>query len=304
MKKFLTIAASIVALLAILISAIVFYIQGPPVTQGKTDLKFKEIEFPYEHKADLENALPFMGLATVDLDGDGVDEIFVGSGSGQADELFRFDGSGFSLISTPGTFTKGSNETTFGAASIDTTGDGLDELFVARDSGVYYYQNLGSNKFAEQRIDFGLEDNTIPLSIALGDINLDGWVDLYISGYIKPELVEGETNFDPTYGGYSHLLLNRGNNSWQQITKSAGLYRQHNTFLAMFIDLNNDEWPDLVVAQDTGVVEIWRNLGNLTFKREETPTAYGYPMGIGAGDINNDGLVDLYLSNVGNTVPG
>ena len=126
---------------------------------------------------------------------------------------------------------------------------------------------------------------------------------MYISGYIKLELNEGETNFDPEYGGFSHLLVNNGDNTWTDQSEASGVYRQHNTFLAVFVDLDNDQYGDLVVAQDTGVVEIWRNQGDTTFERMPNPTDYSFPMGIGAGDIDNDGLVDLYFSNVGNTLP-
>jgi hypothetical protein len=52
-------------------------------------------------------------------------------------------------------------------------------------------------------------------------------------------------------------------------------------------------------------VKIWENKSNLTFSDIQTPYSkiYGYPMGIGAGDYNNDGMIDFYFSNVGPTVP-
>lgn len=298
------IAVVLIALAAVVAARIYIYtVQGPAIRQGETDLHFTEIPFAHEHQGDAQASLPFLGLAAVDIDGDGVDEIFVGGGRGQQDSLWRFSAAGFTRIPNAVPFPKDDEDATFGAASIDTTGDGRDDLFIARESGVYYHENLGQGVFDARRLEFGLEDNTTPLSIALGDIDRDGWVDLYVSGYIKLELADGETNFDREYGGYSHLLLNGGDNTWTDVTRKAGLYRQHNTFLAMFIDLDNDQWADLVVAQDTGVLEIWRNRGDSTFERQPDPTAYSYPMGIGAGDVDNDGLVDLYISNVGHTLP-
>ena len=303
MKKFVIISVSIVAILAIAVAVIVRIVQGPGIEQGETDLRFREIAFPHSHSGNLDKSLPFMGMSAIDVDGDAVDEIFVGGGHDQADGIFRYTEAGFVPYPGGDRFHKDSTDATFGAASIDTNGDGLDDLFVARESGVYYHVNEGDDGFATQLIEFELEDNTTPLSVALGDVNRDGWVDLYISGYIKLDHAVGETNFDEIYGGFSHLLLNQGDNTWVDVTREAGLYRQHNTFLAMFIDLDNDQWTDLVVAQDTGVLEIWRNRGDLTFERAATPTDYSYPMGIGAGDIDNDGLVDLYISNVGHTLP-
>jgi len=288
-------------LLVVIVGVVIYKIQGGGPSTGDTDLRFREVSFPFALEGDLERSLPFMGIATVDFDGDGVDEILVGGGKNQGDALFKYTEAGFEIREISG-LEKDADDATFGIASIDTTGDGLDELFIARESGVYYAVNTGDG-YEQQRLDFGLADNTTPLSVALGDINRDGFVDLYISGYIKLALIEGETNFSDDYGGYSHLLLNDGANHWTDISESAGVWRQHNTFLAVFADLNQDEWPDLVVAQDTGKVEIWENSGNNAFKRHPDPTDYAYPMGIGVGDIDNDGDVDLYFSNVGTTLP-
>lgn len=278
-------------------------VQGPKIIQGETDLRFDEISFPRVHEGDLEASLSAMGISAIDIDGDGIDEVFVGGGHGQADALFRYTKDGFIEVNTGDSFQKQTLDATFGAASIDVTGDGLDDLFIARESGVYLYQNHESGSFVGEVIDFDLADNTTPLSVALGDINRDGWVDLYISGYIKIELMEGETNFDIDYGGYSYLLLNNGDNTWTDISKDSGVFRQHNTFVTMFVDFDNDGWADIIVAQDTGVVETWRNQGDLSFVPVDNPTVFSYPMGIGAGDIDNDGYTDFYLSNVGTTLP-
>ena len=128
--------------------------------------------------------------------------------------------------------------------------------------------------------------------------------DLYLSNYIKPEYVEGETIFnDPNYGGANMLLLNNGDNTFSDITEQAGIYHRHNSFVSVFVDLNEDAHSDLVVAHDTGVPSVYRNNGDLTFTEMELPVTYSYPMGIAVGDYNSDGQLDLYFSNVGNTLP-
>ena len=303
MLKKLIILAVIAVLIYCGLHLAVKKVQGDGPEVGTTGLRFQEVELDHTHAGDLKASLPFMGMCAVDIDGDGVDEIFIGGGHGSEDALFRFSGDRFAPVAGFSGFDKAEKDATFGSASLDVTGDGLDDLFVARESGVYLFINQGGGAFEGEEISFGLADNTVPLSVALGDVDQDGDVDLYVSGYIKVELMEGQTNFDKTYGGYSYLLRNEGNNVFVDASEESGVFRKHNTFTAMFVDLDNDGWPDLTVAQDTGLVETWRNQGDGTFEVLENPTVYSFPMGIGAGDVDNDGDVDLYYSNVGRTLP-
>jgi len=173
----------------------------------------------------------------------------------------------------------------------------------ARNDGLWIYENT-NNGFKPRKLGLPLAGNTTPLSIALGDINDDGYVDLYISGYIKIEQVEGQTVFTRPYGGYSHLFLNQGDNTWRDVSQEAGIWRQHNSFTALFVDTDNDGDSDLVIAQDTGVIETYRNDGGFPLVRTENPSVSSYPMGLGAGDYNGDGLIDIFASNVGHTMPG
>lgn len=304
MKKLVLIFALVLLVVGSLLWLGIRRMQGPAPEEGTTDLRFTEVDLPFHHDGEMDVSLPFMALAAIDVDGDGIDEVFLGNGHGHADALFSFDGAAFRRLDQASeSLAKEDDDATMGAASLDTTGDGREELFVARESGVYYYLNTGDGRFLGEQLVFGMDEKTVPLSIALGDIDRDGWVDLYISGYIDLLQTEGETNFDDDYGGFSYLLRNNGDNTWSDISQSAGIFRQHNTFVAVFAELDNDGWVDLVVAQDTGVVETWKNNGDTTFTRHPNPTVSSYPMGIGAGDIDNDGLVDLYFSNVGQTLP-
>ena len=184
--------------------------------------------------------------------------------------------------------------------------DGSSDLIVSRDSGVYLFTNK-DGKFSGQNLNVTLNKKTAPLSVAVSDINRDGYFDMYISGYIKLKLAEGQNIFNKEgYGGSSVMLLNNGDNSFRDITKESGLYYLHNTFQGVFIDLDNDLLEDLVVAHDTGQVRTWKNMGNLKFKNMPNPNSEqsSYPMGIAVADYNNDGQVDLFFSNVGNTPPG
>jgi len=296
-----------VALIAAAAGIAIVRMQGPAPDQVASPVRFNEVPVAFSHRIDLTRDLPFMGSAAIDIDGDGRDEVVLGGGGEQADVLLRFAGTGFEPVADSG-LDKPDGAATFGMAAVDATGDGLSDLFIARSGGVYFYRNLGADaatRFAGERIAFALDDNTSPLAITLADIDHDGAVDLYVAGYIRQDQVQGETIFNQNYGGYSYLLHNNSDNTFTDITAAAGLRRQHNTFMGLFADIDNDGWADLVIAQDTGVVEIRRNNGDLSFGSLSNPSSdyFSYPMGIGAGDYDNDGRLDFYFSNVGTTLP-
>lgn len=307
MKRWL-LGVVVLCLLLTLAGAIgIVRMQGAGPAQADSLVRFVEVPTGFSHRIDLDRQLPFMGAAAVDVDGDGRDELLLGGGDAQADALLRFDNGGFAPMSDSG-LDKPPGEATFGIAAVDATGDGLVDLFVARSGGVYFYLNQGADaatRFIGERIAFAIDGNTTPLAITLADIDHDGAVDLYIAGYVRQELVEGETVFNRRYGGYSYLLHNNGDNTFADITGAAGLRRQHNTFMGLFADVDNDGWADLAIAQDTGVVEIQHNNRDLTFGAVVNPTTsyFSYPMGIGAGDYDGDGRIDFYFSNVGTTLP-
>lgn len=301
MAKFVR-RAFLLVLLIVLVLIIGFrFWQAERTPEGETDLRFHQVELPFSHEADLTGSLPFLASAAIDIDGDGQDELFLGGGDDQADQFFSFDDGVFAPLEIP--LSKDGSDASHGAANIDIDEDGDNDLFVARESGVWFHENLGGGRFGSVNLNLPLAENSNPLGIGFGDINKDGFADMYVAGYIKIELVEGETNFSNSYGGYSNLFLNNGNNSWTDISKNAGIWRQHNTFLGVFADLDNDSNSDLVIAQDTGKVETYRGDGQAQFTPISNPSHYAYPMGVAVGDYDNDGLVDLFFSNVGYTLP-
>lgn len=275
-------------------------------TQGLDIPQFAELQLPYANKLDKSVSLPFMASAIIDVDNDGVEEVLLGGGPGQADAILRFNGTQFEEVTMAVGWVKPElADTTFGAAVIDTDQNGFSDVVVARTSGVWLYKNSGG-KFTATKLDATLKDGSTPLSIALADLNRDGHFDMYVSGYINNELVEGQNIFNkPGYGGSSALFMNNGDDTFTDITRASGLEYVHNTFLGVFIDVDNDSLEDLVVAHDTGTVKTWKNMGNMIFKDMPNPTSdeFGYPMGIAVTDYRNDGLPDFFFSNVGSTPP-
>lgn len=267
--------------------------------------KFTEVEVSFSHQFNDAKSLPLMATALIDVDGDGTDEIFVGGGNDQTDALFAFEQGKFTNIGNSMFRPKAKDDPSLGAVSADMNNDGLPDLVICRNSGVYLYLNKGDS-FVGNKLSIPLNERSTPVSISLGDINRDGWLDMFVAAYIKVDKMEGQTIFnDPNYGASSLLMQNNGDNSFTDITKTSGLDYVHNTFQGMLVDVDEDGLLDLVVAHDTGEVRTYKNLNGTIFEMKENPLTgkFAYPMGIAAGDYNNDGRIDFFFSNTGSSVP-
>ena len=274
-------------------------------TEGVSIPRYTAMDVPYDQNNDFSKAHPFAAGAIIDIDNDGAEELFLGGGPGQADALLRYEDGSFELMPDAAGIEKAAETASFGASVIDTDGNGYDDLLVARTDGVWLHLNDG-NSFSSEKLALDIPDDTTPMSVAIVDLNRDGHFDLYVSGYVRFDLVEGQNIFNKEgYGGSSHLFINQGDNTFTDVTDAAGLTYKHNTFMGIFVDIDRDGFEDLIVAHDTGQVRTWQNQGDGTFVNRENPNSseFSYPMGIGVGDYNNDGWVDFALSNVGSTPP-
>ena len=267
---------------------------------------FNSIELDFEHEYNGDESLPLAPSALMDIDNDNIDEVFLGGGMSQEDAIFAYRDNAFVNISSEVNLPKKGNSTTStGILSADFDNNGFTDILLGREDGLHLYYN-NNGKFTEVIVDTPMNDKSTPAGLTVGDIDKDGDLDIFLSTYIKKELMEGQTIFmDPTYGSTSELLLNNGDNTFKSITKFSGLEYIHNTFQGVLVDIDNDSWLDLVVAHDTGEVRTYKNNGDLTFTMKENPLTnkFAYPMGIGVGDYNNDGLVDFMFSNTGSTMP-
>jgi len=265
---------------------------------------FKSVDLPFTNKFNGDESLPLMASAMIDVNNDGVDEVFVGGGINQEDGLFSYQDGSFvkSEFKLPA---KPKNSSTYGAVSFDLDNDGNTDLFLTTDAGVLWYRNTGSG-FDVNQLDVPFDEKSVCASLTFGDINRDGHADIFVSNYIKKKLMEGITIFkDFTYGASSLLMMNKGDNTFEDATERYGLSYVHNTFTGIFVDIDNDGYLDLVVAHDTGEVRTYKNEGGQKFTKKANPTTdkYSYPMGIALGDYNSDGNIDFFFSNTGTSVP-
>jgi len=261
---------------------------------------FSEVAIDFGHHW-VKSVHPFLGAAVIDVEDDGKFEIFVGGGEGQSDALFSYrDGSFRNVIDGTGL---SSDTATYGSKAIDMDADGDTDLLVARNDGVHLYTNDGRGRFDHSIVPVSLPPDSVPFDVAIGDIDRDGDADLYVSVFVAFTAFMSATFNDPNHAKTNRMLLNRGDNTFVDVTEQTPVAGAANTFSAVFTDLDLDGWQDLVVAQNTWEVEIFHNLGGLRFESVPTNTGYGFWMGAGVGDIDSDGDQDLFFPNVGTSIP-
>ena len=168
---------------------------------------FKAIDLPFTQEYVGSESLPLTASALIDIDNDGVDEVFFGGGLNQQDDIFAFKGDKFESISNQVNLPQKNNLTTLGVASTDFDQNGFTDLIVSREDGLTIYYN-SNGKFTAKKVDYPLADNATPLGLTLGDVNKDGYVDIFVSNYIRKHQMIGQNNFSENYGPTSQLLIN------------------------------------------------------------------------------------------------
>ena len=189
-----------------------------------------------------------------------------------------------------------------GVCMEDFNGDDLLDLFITsygmRDQ-VKLFLNDGRGGFHDATKESGLEGIVSGLNCIHADYDNDGDVDIFI---LRGAWF-GKSGQHP-----NSLLRNDGNGRFDDVTESAGVLSYKPTQSAVWTDVNKDGYIDLFVANESSVsdrypCELYLNQRDGTFV-EATDTAglgklHGYFKGVAAGDIDNDGWPDIYLSDMG-----
>jgi hypothetical protein len=207
-----------------------------------------------------------------------------------------------------------------GCAVGDYDNDGHDDIYVTTLGQNHLFRNLGNGKFTDVTAKAGVADPGFSSSAVWFDYDNDGKLDLYVAHYIEWSVatdqycsLDGKNKSyctPQTYKGQSATLFhNKGNGTFENVTKKAGLYDPTSKSLGVaLLDYDNDGWMDLFVSNDTEPNKLYHNNHNGTFTDVGVAggVAYGEAgtaragMGADAGDFDNSGKQGLVVGNFTN----
>ncbi|MEH6633552.1 MAG: FG-GAP and VCBS repeat-containing protein [Halopseudomonas aestusnigri] len=261
---------------------------------------FSEVPTGYIHAFSDEITFPMIDVVSLDVNGNGTEELLVTGAMNQDNAVLTMkDGKLIDIVTETGL--SQIKEATYGFEVSDIDADGDLDVISAQHNGIFIFYNE-NGYFSAKQVHVPLEEDSIALDIAAADTNNDGYPDLYVSTFIANDKFKSATFNDPENHTRNIYLHNNGDGTFIDKTRSVGLEISQNTFMARFSDFNADGAMDLLISPNTDRVRIYENNGDGTFK-PHVITDYGFWMGAAIGDIDNDGDEDVFLSNLGNTIP-
>jgi len=211
-----------------------------------------------------------------------------------------------------------------GVAVADYDNDGLPDIYVTGYGGNALYHNLGDCKFEDVTDKAGVAGGGFSTGAAWADYDRDGHVDLFVSRYVHfdmnklPNFGTNEKNCSfkgvpvqcgpwGMLGETDLLYHNRGDGTFEEVSRKAGVddANKYYGLGAIWGDYDNDGWPDLYVANDSGPNYLYRNKHDGTF--EEVGMLAGAAvssdgqeqgsMGVDWGDYLHDGRLSMFVTN-------
>tara|TARA_B100000787_G_scaffold165137_1_gene148666 strand:- start:208 stop:3573 length:3366 start_codon:yes stop_codon:yes gene_type:complete len=280
------------------------------LTSSSTNINFtNSIKDSKEHNILLySNFYGGAGVGVGDFNNDGLQDLYF-AGNLVPDKLYLNQGNlTFKDITrTAGIINDGGWST--GVTVADVNNDGYQDIYVSRElhddklewrTNLLYINN-GDGTFVESAKIFGVDDDQRTRHATFLDYDKDGFLDLFLltqppnpGGYSK---FSGTTLLKPEY--HLKLFKNTGKNSFIDVSEEAGIKRTGFPNGVSASDINNDGWTDLYVANDFYAPDfLFINNQDGTFTNSIDSAVNHmsyYSMGVDVADINNDGLLDVFV---------
>lgn len=239
------------------------------------------------------------GVTAADYDNDGWYDLFFGDGAQPRLYHNRGDGTFEDATAAAGLPTEmpGINVAIFS----DFDNDNDKDLFLGCGTDQNrMFRNDGDGTFTDVTEQAGIGGILVTVAAA-GDYDNDGLTDLYLGRYLDPRVNLPTTLFFTRNSEGNSLLHNEGNLRFNDVTEKAGVRDGGLTLGVAWGDYDDDGDQDLYVANDFGRNAFYGNNGDGTFSDVSAETGtldFGFGMSATFGDIDNDGDLDLYVSNV------
>jgi hypothetical protein len=255
-------------------------------------------------------------VAVTDFDRDGWSDLYVtDSGEGSNNRLYRNKGDGTfeDVAGALGVADVNRSGTGVSMGSVwgDYDNDGWDDLFLYKYGRPELFRNDGGRAFVAVGEQAGLPRWVNANSATWLDYDVDGRLDLFLAGYwpeavdlwklettrIMPESFEYANN-----GGRKYLLWNRGDGTFEDRTEAMGIRSRRWTLAVTAADLFGSGHPDLFLANDYGVSELFANREGKQFVDAAEDAGVGRTpksgMNASVADVFNDGRLAIYKTNI------
>jgi hypothetical protein len=207
-----------------------------------------------------------------------------------------------------------------GCAVADFDNDGFADIYLYGVGANRLLRNLGNGRFADITGKSGVADPGFSTGAVWFDYDNDGKLDLFVAHYVEWSIATDPTcsldGKNKTYctpqafkGQSSTLFRNKGNGTFENVTRRAGLHDTRGKSLGVaLLDFDDDGWIDLFIANDTEPNKLYRNNRNGTFTEVGAAAGVAYGdagtaragMGADAGDFDNSGRQGLVVGNFTN----
>jgi hypothetical protein len=256
------------------------------------------------------------GIAIADVDGDGLSDVYFVSQVG-GNGLWRNAGGGrfTDITASAGVGVVGKVGVSASFADVDNDGDA--DLYVTTvRGGNMLFENDGHGRFRDISAASGLNYVGHSSAAVFFDYNHDGRLDLFLVnvGRYTTNRVAGEgykyyVAFEDAFSGHlkptraerSILYRNEGGNRFVDVSRQTGLVDLSWSGDASVVDVNDDGWPDLYVVNMEGDDQYYENVGGTRFvkkSRQVFPRTSWGSMGIKVFDFNNDGRMDIFVTDM------